>query len=52
MFRVGDTIPGDAVIKRIMPDGVLLMREGVMESLSLPKNELIFEPPPKPMGEE
>lgn len=52
MFHVGDTIPGKAVIKRIMPDGVLLMREGVMESLSLPKNELIFEQPPKPMGEE
>ena len=52
MFRVGDQIPGGAVIKRIMPDGVLFMREGNMESLSLPKNELIFEQPPKPMGEE
>ena len=52
MFRIGDTLPGGAVIKHIMPDGVLISREGVMESLSLPKNELIFEQPPKPMSEE
>lgn len=49
MFHVGDTVPGGAVIKRIMPDGVLLMRAGAMERLSLPKNELKFEPMPKPL---
>ncbi|MCH9757149.1 MAG: general secretion pathway protein GspC [Gammaproteobacteria bacterium] len=45
MFGVGDEIPGGGVIKRITPDGVLLMRDGIMESLSLPKNELLFAPP-------
>lgn len=51
VFSVGDTIPGGAVIKRIAPEGILLMRGGVMESLSLPKKELNFAPPPQPMGE-
>ena len=50
VFRLGDTIPGGAIIKRIAPEGILLMRGGVMESLSLPKNELNFAPPPQPMG--
>ena len=50
VFRVGDTIPGGAVIKRITPEGILLMRGGAMESLSLPKQELRFAPPPQPMN--
>lgn len=51
VFNLGDTIPGGAVIKRIAPEGILLMRGGLMESLSLPKNELNFAPPPQPMIE-
>jgi len=51
VFSVGDTIPGGAIIKRIAPEGILLMRGGAMESLSLPKKELNFAPPPQPMGE-
>lgn len=51
-FKVGDNIPGDAIIKRITADGVLVERQGVLESLSLPKNELTFEPAPKPLKEE
>lgn len=47
-FRIGDIIPGQAVIKRITAQGVLLERKGSLESLSLPKNELIFEPLAKP----
>ncbi|MDF1827599.1 MAG: type II secretion system protein N [Legionellaceae bacterium] len=51
VFNVGDTIPGGAKIKRITPEGILLMRNGAMESLSLPKKTLDFAPPPQPMGE-
>jgi general secretion pathway protein C len=46
LFVVGDKIPGGAVLKRITPEGILLMRDGVMEGLSLPKNDVLFSPPP------
>ncbi len=49
LFSVGDAVPGGAKIKQITPDGVILEREGELESLSLPKNELTFEPLPKPL---
>ena len=49
-FRVGDSLPGGVVIKRITPEGVLIGRNGALESLSLPKNALIFEPAAKPLG--
>lgn len=48
-FMVGDELPGGAVIKGITPDGVLVMRNGSLESLSLPKTTLIFEPPAEPL---
>ncbi|EHL32081.1 type II secretion system protein N [Legionella drancourtii] len=51
-YRIGDTIPGDAVVKRIMASGVLVERHGALESLSLPKNELTFEPVAAPLKEE
>jgi len=51
VFKLGDKIPGGAIIKRITPDGILLMRDGVVESLSLPQDELLFAPPSQPMGE-
>ena len=51
-FRVGDTLPGGAVVKRITPDGILVWHDGALESLTLPKNNLTFEPPPRPMAEE
>jgi general secretion pathway protein C len=51
-YKVGDSIPGDAVIKRIMAHGILVEHHGAMESLSLPKNELNFEPLAKPLQEE
>jgi general secretion pathway protein C len=44
-FGVGDKLPGGAVIKRITSEGVLLLHRGRMESLILPKNELLFSPP-------
>lgn len=48
-FRIGDVIAGQAVIKRITTQGVLVERKGQLESLTLPKNELIFEPRAKPL---
>ena len=48
-FNQGDTLPGGAIIKRITPDGVLIGRNGSLESLSLPKNALIFDAPAKPL---
>ncbi len=46
-YRKGDKLPGGVVIQRITPDGVLVMHNNSLESLSLPKNELIFAPPPR-----
>lgn len=51
-YRVGDKIPGGAVIKRILAGGILVEYNGGLESLSLPKNDLIFEPVAKPLKEE
>ena len=48
-FKVGESLPGGAIIKRITADGVLIGHNGVLESLSLPKNVLIFEAPAKPL---
>ena len=48
-FWVGDTLPGGGVIKRITRDGVLMRRQGSLERLTLPKNELRFEASPKPL---
>ncbi len=48
-FSTGDLVPGGAKIKQITPDGVVLEHDGELESLSLPKNELIFEPVPEPL---
>jgi general secretion pathway protein C len=50
-FKVGDMLPGGVTIKRITADGVLVNRNGELESLTLPKNELIFEAPAKPLSE-
>lgn len=49
ILYTGDTLPGGGVIKRITQEGVLVGENGDLESLSLPKNELIFEPPAKPL---
>lgn len=46
-YQVGDDVPGGATIKRITADGVLVYRNGELESLTLPKNDLIFEAPIK-----
>jgi general secretion pathway protein C len=51
-YKIGDKIPGDASVERIMAWGVLVEHNGTLESLSLPKNDLVFEPVPKPLKEE
>ena len=51
-YKLGDKIPGGAVIKRITASGILVERHGNLESLSLPKNELNFEPVAKPLKGE
>lgn len=48
-YRVGDTIPGGAVIKRIMVDGILVDYNNALERLNLQKNKLTFEPPAQPL---
>lgn len=49
-FKVGDSVPGGAIIKRITNDGVFVLHGGELESLSLPKNQLIFEAPARPLN--
>jgi general secretion pathway protein C len=48
-FMVGNNLPGNTVIKSIMANGILVEHNGTLESLSFPKNELSFEPAPKPL---
>lgn len=51
-YTAGDTLPGGVIIKKITATGVLVERNGTLESLSLPKNDLTFEPVAKPLKEE
>lgn len=51
-YTIGDVLPGGAIIKRISPDGVVVLHNGSLESLSLPKNELIFDLPERPLIKE
>ena len=51
-YKVGDSIPGGAAIKRIMANGVLVEHDGALESLGLPVDELKFEPQAKPLEQE
>lgn len=51
-YLVGDALPGGAVLKKITAQGILVERDGNLESLSLPKGELTFEPIAQPMLED
>ncbi|KTD63361.1 type II secretion system protein N [Legionella spiritensis] len=51
-YVVGDKLPGGAIIKRISPDSVVVLHNGSLESLSLPKIKLRFEEPAKPLFKE
>lgn len=48
-FKLGDTIPGGAKIIHILLDGVIVKRDGTLERINLPKNELLFGKPLQPM---
>ena len=48
-YSVGDSLPGGAIIKRISSEGIVVLHNGALESLSFPKNELIFDKPAKPL---
>jgi general secretion pathway protein C len=52
IYSIGDSLPGGAVIRRISETGVVVLRNGSLESLSLQKNELIFDAPAKPLKED
>jgi general secretion pathway protein C len=49
LYRVGDQLPGGVVLKRITPDGILVIQNGVLESISFKKNMLMFESEAKPL---
>lgn len=51
-YKVDDEIPGGVLIKKIMKEGILVEHDGNLESVSLPKNELIFEPAAEPLRNE
>lgn len=51
-YKIGDSLPGGVIVKRIMADGILVERDGTLESLSLPRDQLQFESIPKPLKEE
>ncbi len=44
-YHVGDALPGAGTIKRITREGILIDHKGSLESLSLPRDRLHFDPP-------
>jgi general secretion pathway protein C len=42
-YKVGDTIPGDATLKKILKDQIVISYQGVMQSLKLPVDQLTFD---------
>ena len=51
-YQIGDLIPGNALLKRITATGVLVEHNGAIESLTLPKSDLTFEPAAQPLIKE
>ncbi len=49
---IGETISDGVVVKRITPEGVMVENQGQLESLSFPKNELLFEKQQQPLFKE
>lgn len=46
-YHVDDTLPGGAVIKKITENSVIILYDGKLQRLSLPKDSLIFGAKPK-----
>lgn len=51
-YNIGDALPGGAIIKQINQQGVVVLYNGALERLHLPKLELHFEAPAKPLKGE
>jgi general secretion pathway protein C len=52
-YRVGDALPGGATLDAVYPDRVVLLHEGVQETLALPFDQgptAIGSPPPSVVG--
>lgn len=45
VYVTGDTLPGGAVLYQILPDSVVIKRQGHLESLHLPKPNVILDVP-------
>lgn len=43
IFNIGDVIPGGGKIVHIYTDGIIVNRDGDLERLNLPKDELVFD---------
>jgi general secretion pathway protein C len=48
-YGIGDELAGGAVIKQINRNGIVVLYNGSLESLSFSENELFFEEPAKPL---
>ena len=42
-YKVGDTIPGDATLKKVLKNEIVISYQGVMQSLKLPVPKLTFD---------
>lgn len=49
LYRQGDFLSPSIQIKEIQADGVIILNQGRFERLSLPKNDLRFDPLPAPL---
>jgi general secretion pathway protein C len=52
IFSIGDSLPGEAVIKTIEKNEVVVLYHGSFERLNLPQNKLLFDEPAKPLIQE
>ena len=44
-YKVGDTLPGDAILKKILKHEIVISYQGVLQSLKLPVAQLTFDTP-------
>ena len=50
VYHRGDSLPGGAVIKTILPNAIIIIYNHRMQRLLLPDKRLVFSPAPKPWG--
>ncbi|KTD51606.1 general secretion pathway protein C [Legionella quinlivanii] len=49
LYVIGDSLPGGATIKSINEQDIVVLHNGALESIKLPKNQLHFDGPVKPL---